>query len=60
MPSHVRGPFIEYECIYCGTTVQENADYRDRDRARERIVELNNGPAKRECARCANPQTGCM
>lgn len=52
MPSKVRGPFIEYECSRCGATVQESAGYRDKDRERDRIVELNNQPDKRVCASC--------
>jgi len=54
MPSKVRGPFIEYECAVCGCTVQENADYGDRDKLRDRIVELNNNPPKRCCASCGH------
>lgn len=54
MPSKVRGPFIEYECSVCGCTVQENADYADRDKLRDRIVEANQDPAKRVCAGCGH------
>lgn len=54
MPSKVRGPFIEYECSRCGSIVRENAGYRDKDREHDRIVELNNDPAKRICAGCGH------
>lgn len=56
MPSHVRGPFIEYECAVCGRTVQENADYHSRDKLRDRIVALNTDPSKRHCAGCGHKQ----
>jgi hypothetical protein len=59
MPSHVRGPFIEYECSRCGRRVQENADVA-RDKLRDRIAEANNDRTKRLCAGCDNPQTCCM
>lgn len=53
MPSHVRGPFIEYECSRCGRTVQSNADMT-RDRLHDLIVEKNNDPNKRRCASCGD------
>lgn len=54
MSSHVRGPFIEYECSVCGCSVQENADYGDRDKLRDRVVALNTDTAKRCCAGCGH------
>lgn len=55
MGGHVRGPFIEYECTGCGTTVAANAFYRDRERLVDLIADLNANPAKRVCAGCARP-----
>lgn len=54
MPSKVRGPFIEYECSKCGTTVQENIDHVFRDRVIERVVEANRDPQTRRCASCGD------
>lgn len=51
---HVRGPFIEYECPRCGTTVNSNVP-RDRNKLQALIVEKNTNPAKRLCAGCWNP-----
>ena len=48
---HVRGPFIEYECSYCGTTVQETAP-RNPFRLNSRIIEANLNPERRVCAAC--------
>lgn len=53
MPSHVRGPFIEFDCSKCGRLVQSNADLT-RDRLHDLIVEKNNDPKKRRCARCGD------
>lgn len=50
--SHVRGPFIEYECTKCHRTVQENAP-RNADRLTERIAEANASPEALVCAGCA-------
>ena len=54
MPSHIRGPFIEFECSECGRTVQSNADM-SRDQLHEMIVAKNNDPKKRICAGCWHP-----
>lgn len=54
--THVRGPFIEYECSKCGATVQENAS-RDHDRLADQIAEAEADPAKRICAPCWQPQS---
>lgn len=53
MPSKVHGPFIEYECSRCGSTVHESADM-PRDKVRDRIVEANTDPKKRRCASCGD------
>jgi hypothetical protein len=52
--AHVRGPFIEYECSVCGTTVQENAPY-NMYRLVNRIAEANTIASTRICAPCWNP-----
>jgi hypothetical protein len=53
--SHVRGPFIEYECTACGATVQANAP-RDRDKLVDEIADLNADPKQRICAGCWRPE----
>lgn len=49
--SHVRGPFIEYDCYKCGCGVQQNASF-NKDRLIEHIVALNSDPSTRLCAGC--------
>lgn len=57
MTKLVRGPFIEFECVCCGVTVQENAP-RNPDRLVDRIAEANANASTRVCASCApTPQT---
>ena len=50
----VRGPFLEFECISCGATVQANAP-RNPDRLVETVADMNADPTKRQCAACWNP-----
>lgn len=52
---NVRGPFIEYNCVYCGIVVQENVNM-PRHLVSERIAEANNNPITRICAGCCNQQ----